>query len=519
MVLVAATVILTATVEVPRLGAGPAIARAAEIQAAFRDLPPTVLTGEILTVEVDTPNDSTCDGSVVYRDNTEQKLTKLDETEGRCRWSVIVPENVRRGEADVYVTVSYKDEQSSLRATVDVLRGVADVGVVLRELPGNVKRNSDFSIRLDVLDKSTCQGVIAYEDGGTQSLLPQLESKERCRWDLTVPATVSRGTARVTIVITAEDGQATTLGASFEVAREKDGADMLVALKDLPATIRRDTSLPVRVLVPAGAKCTGEITFRSAPNATLEETVEQSGLCRWSVQVPEDAKRGDSELTVKVKSDGKEARLIAIVVVDESPAYVDANFKGLPGSIRRGDDLEVRVSVPDGSSCQGEVVFDDGVRKSLDPQVEKKDRCLWSVGVASQTPRGPAVVRVWVDDHGLRTTLTSNVMVEGREDDPLTGFWENVPKEAKLGEKFEVAVNVSSGSSCVGKIEFPEGLRWTLGDRMEDDAYCRWQVEVPTHAKTGKAQAEVKIEKQGKLNTLHAEIEIKGQQRANARVP
>jgi hypothetical protein len=245
---------------------------------------------------------------------------------------------------------------------------------------------------------------------------------------------------------------------------------MLVALKDLPQTVHRDTSLPIRVLVPAGARCTGDITFRGAPNADLEETVEQSGLCRWSVEVPGDARRGDSELTVKVKSDGKEATLKAVVAIDESPAHVDANFKDLPGSIRRGDDLEVRVSVPDGAVCFGVVTF-----------------------------------------HGLRTTLTSNVMVEGREDDPLTGFWENVPKEAKPGEKFEIAVNVASGTSCIGKIDFPEGVRWTLGNRAEDDAYCRWQVEVPNQVKTGKAQAEVKIEKNGKLETLHADFQIKGQ--------
>jgi hypothetical protein len=518
MVLVAVTVILTATVEVPRLGAGPAVARAAD-QSSFRDLPATVLTGDILKIEVDTPNDATCDGSIVYRDNTLQKLRAIDETEGRCRWSVIVPENVRRGEADVSVNVTYKEERNTITATIDVVRGVEDAGVVLRELPGSVRRLSDFAIRLDVPDKSTCQGVITYEDGVTQQMLPQLESRERCRWDLTVPENAARGTARVSMVITAQDNQTTTLGTSFEVARDKDGANLLVALKNLPTTVQRDTALPVRVLVPAGARCNGDITFRSAPNQTLEETIEQSGLCRWSVDVPEEAKRGDSELTVKVKSDGKEALLKAIVTVDDMPTKVEANFKDLATSIRRGDDLEVRVSVPDGSSCFGEVVFDDGVSKHLDQQVEKKDRCLWSVGVSSQTPRGPAVVRVWVDDHGQRTTLTSNVLVEGRESDPLTGFWESVPKQAKLGEKFEVAVNVSSGSSCVGKIDFPEGFRWSLGDRTENDAYCRWTVEVPTHVKTGKAQAEVKIERQGKQSTLRAEIDIKSDQRTSARVP
>lgn len=518
LILVAVTVILAA-VEVPRLGAGPTVAVAADIQAAFRDLPSTVLTGNILKVEVDTPDDSSCDGSIVYRDNFEQKLKAIDETEGRCRWSVIVPEHVRRGEADVYVTVNYKEERATLHATLDVARGVDDAGVVLRELPGNLKRNSDFEIRLDVPDKSTCEGTIAYEDGVTQPLFPQLESKERCRWEQTVPATAPRGTARVTIAITRQDGQKTTLATSFEVAREKDGADLLVAIKDLPARIHRDTILPIWVLVPAGATCSGELTLRSVPNANLDETSEQSGLCRWSVEIPPDARRGDSELTVKVRSEEKEATLRAVVVVDESPADVDASFKDLPASIRRGDDLEVRVSVPDGASCYGEVTFDDGARRVLDRQAEKRDRCLWSVGVASQTPRGPAVIRVVVDDHGIQTSLTANVMVDGREDDPLTGFWGNVPKQATRGEKFEIAVNVASGSTCVGKIQFPEGMRWTLGSRTEDDAYCRWMVEVPTHIRTGKAQAEVKIEKHGKSDTLRAEIEIKDDQRPSARKP
>lgn len=509
MILVAATVILT-VVDIPRLGAGLAVVEAASLRAAFRDLPVTVLTGEILRVELDVPNGSLCDGSVVYRDNSVQKLEQIKEDDGGCRWSVIVPENVRRGEADVFVTVNYKDQRNTLSATLDVVRGVDDIGVAIRELPGSVRRNSELTIRLDVPDTSTCQGTIVYEDGETQTLLLQNESRERCRWDLTVPANVARGTARVSIIVTAEDGLTTTLGASFEVAREKDGAELLVALKDLPSTVRRNTALPIRVIVPAGARCTGDITFRSAPNVTLDETLEQSGLCRWSVEVPDDAKRGDSELTVTVMSDGKEALLKAVVVVDESVDRVDASYKDLPASIRRGDDLEVRVSVPDGASCQGEVTFDDGVKRSLDRQDEKRDRCLWSLGVPSQTPRGPALVRVTIDDHGVTTTLTSNVTVEGREDEPLTAYWESVQKEAKRGEKFEIAVNVASGASCVGKIDFPEGMRWILGDKTENDAYCRWKVEVPVHVTSGKAQVEVKIERNGKSDTLHAAIDIKG---------
>ena len=39
---------------------------------------------------------------------------------------------------------------------------------------------------------------------------------------------------------------------------------------------------------------------------------------------------------------------------------VDAGFKDLPDTIKRGDDLEVRVSVPDNATCRGELRFDDG---------------------------------------------------------------------------------------------------------------------------------------------------------------
>ena len=516
MILVSATAILLATVGVPGLVAGPTAAEAASFRAAFRDLPATILTGEILRVEVDTPDGSVCDGSIVYRDNTLQKLEQVEEDNDRCRWSAIVPENVRRGEADVYVTVTYKEERTNLHATLDVVRGVDNCGVALREVPGTVKRGSDFVIRIDVPDTLMCGGNITYENGQNQALLLQHESKERCRWELTVPGDVTRGVARVNMTVKNQDGSTSTLWTSFEVAREKDDADLLVAIKDLPATVHRDTALPVRVIVPAGSRCTGGMTFRSAPNVTLDETVEQSGMCRWSIDVPDDAKRGDSELTVKVRSDGKEVELKAVVTIDESINQIEARFKDLAPTIRRGDDLEVRVTVPDGSTCSGEVTFDDGVTRSLTFQRETRDRCLWTIGVPSQTPRGPATVRVQVDDHGQSTNLTSNVRVEGREDEPLNAYWENVPRQAKRGEKFEVAVNVATGSSCVGKINFPEGLRWTLGNRNEDDAYCRWEVEVPVHSKIGTGEVEVKIQRNGKTDTLHSQIQIVDQENKNS---
>src|SRR5690606_23360754 len=130
-------------------------------------------------------------------------------------------------------------------------------------------------------------------------------------------------------------------------------------------------------------------------------------------------------------------------------------FKDLSSTIRRGENIDVRVGVPDNATCWGDVTFSDGVVRSMDQQSERKDRCLWSVRVPAYTMRGVAVVRVWIDDHGQQTSLTGNVIVEGQDDEPVSATWDNLPKEVERSQTFEVSVLVATGSTCAGKIVFP----------------------------------------------------------------
>ena len=69
---------------------------------------------------------------------------------------------------------------------------------------------------------------------------------------------------------------------------------------------------------------------------------------------------------------------------------------------------------------------------------------------------------------------------------------------------------VATGAECVGKITFPTDLPWTLGNRTEDESYCRWEVQVPVHALGGQAKITVKIEKQDEDLTLESAFEVKG---------
>jgi hypothetical protein len=508
MIVALVAAVLTAAVVVPQPGARTAAAAPAMLEASFRDLPTSVRTGDSLRVMLDVPDGSECDGSIVYRDNSSQNLPSIKSDDDRCRWDVIVPTGTRRGEADVAVTVKRGDDKNTFRAHFNVGLRAQDVALVLKDLPGSVKRDSEFTVRLDVPDKSRCEGVIYYEGSKTQALDARDEDNEECRWKVTVPGDTPRGEARVSVTVT-YDGRTSTLLSSFDVSRDNDDPEMLIAFQDLPSTAPRDGALPVRVIVPHGATCDGEVRFRSAENVKLDKVDERANLCRWSLTVPNGAKRGDAEVSVTVRSDGKDTSIRGIFKVDEKADTVDAMFKDLPSSIQRGDDLEVRVGLPDGATCWGDVMFDDGEIATLDARTEKRDRCLWIVRVPAYTTRGVAVVRVWVDDHGTQTSLTGNVMVEGREDDPVSASWEKLPKEVEPSEKFEVSVLVASGSDCAGKIMFPGDLPWTLGDTTEDDSYCRWSVKVPVFAKPGTATINVKVEKKDEIS-LQGEFAVKG---------
>lgn len=500
-----------AVVAVPLPGAGIASAAPAMLEAAFRDLPLSVRTGDALKVQVDVPGDASCSGLITYRDNSTQKLPEITEDDHRCRWDIIVPDETRRGEADIDVTVNDGGKQGVLSATFGVVRRSDDLGVVLREMPGTVKRDAGFTIRIDVGDDATCQGTITYADDRTQSMDLQTENKERCRWSMTVPSDAARGTARVRLGVI-QDGIPTILATSFEVGKDNDDAPMMLGFQDLPGNIRRDDTLSIRVIAPAAASCTGEIAYRSGENVVLDPVAEQYGQCRWSVIVPTDIKKGEATVDAKVTAGGKTGTVSATLGVESSASNVKAEFDDLADERDKGDDLDVRVNVAKGSTCRGWVSFDDGVVRSLDPQTAEKPRCRWSIKIPTVTPRGTAVVRVWVNDGTQETGLVGNVAIAGGRDDSQPAAWSDLPKSVKPGDSLDLKVDVPSGSTCTGQISYADGMLWRLGTTEERNSQCKWNVDVPPSVGAGKATLEIKIDRNGKITTLTSAWDVKVKQ-------
>ena len=77
----------------------------------------------------------------------------------------------------------------------------------------------------------------------------------------------------------------TSLAGSFKVGRRSDDPSLLVGIKDLAKTVRRDGGFNVRALVPPEATCSGTVAYRRA-SQPLEERKESSGECAWTLQVP-----------------------------------------------------------------------------------------------------------------------------------------------------------------------------------------------------------------------------------------
>jgi hypothetical protein len=381
-------------------------------EASFRDLPSSVRTGDILTVQVDTAPGTTCDGTITYR-GTVQTLSPVTESDRRCRWDVTVPGEARRGTADIRVSLVNGADQATIEASFDVTSRGDDVDASFRYLPGSARRGEAISIRVDVTDGASCQGTLVYDDGRPQALGLQQESHQRCRWDLTVATDAPYGPAKVRITVSQGTGQ-TTLSGSFDIGRKSEDAPLLVGVRDLATNVRQDGAFKIRASVPPGATCTGSVAYRGA-DRPLESLAASAGECVWTTQVPPDARRGVAEVSVKVQNGADTVTTTADLTVDRDGSDLDAVFKGLPDTIRRGQTLEIRVSVPDGAGCDGTLTYQDGAPQPLGAQVERKDRCLWEVDVPSNAPRGTATVRVSVTADGATTTLVSSVEVLSKE--------------------------------------------------------------------------------------------------------
>lgn len=398
--------------------AGPtlsvALAEPAAFEASFRDLPTSVRAGDMLTVQVATQSGTTCDGTITYRGGGVQTLGSLSETDRRCRWDVSVPTAVRRGTADISVHMVTDGDEGTIAASIEVTSRGDDVDAVFRALPGTARRGEQVTIRADVTDGSTCQGSIVYDDGRAQALAAQTESRERCRWDAVVATDAPYGPAKVALTVTQGTGQ-TTLQGSFEVGRRSDDAQVLVGIKDLATTVRGDGAYIIRALVPDHATCSGSVVYHGA-SQTLEDKTESDGECTWTAQVPSDARSGSAEVSIKVQKDNDSVTTIAGLTVGGS-SDVDASFRSLPGSIRRGETLEIRVTVPNGASCDGSLAYQDNNPQPLGAQSEQRERCAWEVKVPSNAPRGTATVRVTVTDGTDSTTLVSSVEILSKDGD------------------------------------------------------------------------------------------------------
>jgi hypothetical protein len=511
----AAATLIFATAPLAGQPAGVALAAPAALSAAFRDLPSSIRAGDVLGIQVSVPGGATCDGTIIYRDGNRQKLDSRNESGSRCRWDITVPVDTRRGTADIDVNVKRDAEQSSITASIEVSSRGDDIEIAFDDLPAAARRGDEITIRTDVTDGSTCVGSVTYDDGRVQSLDSQAERRQRCRWEMTVATDAPYGPAKVRITVTEGSG-VSSLSSSFEVAREANDSHLQIGLKDLPTNVKREDSYAVRALVPAGAKCIGQTAYYGAVQ-NLEEIKESNGECLWTARVPSDARPGTGEIRVTVRSNNDEATAVAALTVDRSSSDFGATFKDLQTTVRRGDNLEIRVNVPNGSQCDGTYAYYDSSPQGLGAQTERKDRCLWSFDVPSSAPRGQATIRVTVTEGGDSTTLVGNVEVISRNEKDRSEeskvskavFADGMPTSAKPGESFDVRVNAPEAASCSGKIVYSDGMRWMLGRRDEDSSQCRWNVTVPTSVGPGKATIEVAVNDSNGETKLNANFDVK----------
>jgi hypothetical protein len=382
-------------------------------EASFRDLPATVRAGDLLTVVVDTASGTTCQGTITYRGGAVQTLDSVTEIEHRCRWDVTVPSEARRGTADIRVTLSEDTEQETIEASVDVLSRGDEIDAAFRRLPGVARRGEQIPIVLDVSEGATCQGSLTLDDGRVQALDPQRENRQRCRWDITVAGDAPYGPAKLRVSVTQGSGQATLTG-SFEVGRRSDDASLLVGIRDLVTTVRRDGAFGVRALVPSEATCSGTVVYRRA-SQVLEERKESAGECSWTVHVPADAGGGIAEVSIKIQKGSESTTTLADLSVVRDATDLDVSFKDVPDSIRRGQTLEIRVGTPDGATCDGTLTYWDAAPQPLGAQVERRERCYWEVAVPTSAPRGTATIRITVTNGTDATTIVRTVEILSRD--------------------------------------------------------------------------------------------------------
>jgi hypothetical protein len=487
--------------------AGVVMAAPAAQSASFRDLPASARAGGILTLQVGVPTGASCNGTITYRDGDIQKLDQIKESDGRCRWTPLVPSNARRGTAEIDVNVQQDADLTTIEASIEITRQDDDIEAIFHELPGTVRRSDEVTLRADVDDGATCQGLIVYDDGRSQPLASQTAVRDRCRWTFTVPADATYGVARLTVAVNL-GASATTLAGSFEVGRKSEDAQLTIGLRGLPTNVRRDDSFAIRALVPDGATCSGTVSYFGVAPQTLPEGAATDGECAWTMLVPSDARPGTAEINVTAKQANNSQTVVAQIGIERGSSNVDANFKDLADSIQRGQSLEIRVSVPDNATCSGTVTFQDSAPIGLATQTERRERCLWELPVSSTAPRGTAAVRVTVTDGADSTTLLGNVEVLGKGEIAKASWASDLPDSVKAGDAFDVKVSVPDNASCNGSITFAGGSPTALQSRDESGSQCKWRVSVPAGTTAGPATIQVSVMKDRREMKLSGTIQI-----------
>lgn len=487
--------------------AGVVMAAPAALAVSFRDLPASARAGSALTIQVGVSSGATCDGTITYRDGVVQKLESIGESDGRCRWNPTVPDDARRGNADIVVNAHQDSDVATVTASIDVTRQNDDIEASFHELPGTVRRSDEVTLRVDVDEGTTCQGGVIYDDARVQPLAAQTSTRQRCRWTFTVPADAPYGVARLGVTVVLGTNQ-TDLYGSFEVGRKAEDAQLTVGLKGIPNSVRRDDAFTIRAQVPDDAACTGTVSYFGVAPQALASVNASDGECRWSIQVPSDARTGSAEIDVTAKQGDNSQTVVAQFPVERGSSNVDANFKDLADEIQRGQSLEIRVSIPDNATCSGSVTYQDAAPLGLATQTEHKGRCLWELPISSTAPRGTAAVRVTVTDGSDSTTLLANVNVLGKGEVSKASWASDLPDSLKPGQAFDVKVNVPDNASCSGSITFTDASQSTLQSRDENGSQCKWRVTVPSGTAAGTANVQISVMKDKRETKLSGTIKI-----------
>lgn len=465
----------------------------ADIEAAFRDFPDSVRRGDLLTIRVDAPEASTCDGAITFNGGVIQNLESRLATGGQCRWDLVVPGDARRGRAEVSVLVKLDLDQTNLLAGFEVLRGAEQLDVSFREFPASARRGESIDIRLNVPEEATCEGTITYRDDSEQTLESQGERRDQCRWEIKVPDDARRGTAMVRVQVKEDDAVA-NLTASFQVGRTgNEEAEVPAAFLDLPSEVQRDDAMTIRLIVPSGTTCQGDIIYRDDKQQMLAQLLERQQECRWDAVVPRDAARGTAELKVLVENEGDQSTLYATFAVIRRGESLNVSFEPLPSAVRRGDEFDLRVNVPDDSRCGGTITYQDGDEESLDDRGERRDQCGWTIGVPGNARRGTATVRVIVTQDDAQGMIATSFEVVGQ--DAVTIFLRNVADTVKQGDMVSIRAIVVDGVSCDGSITYADNTKQSLDLQNESREECRWNIKVLDAAMLGRAAVEVKATK------------------------